>query len=47
MKMNIRKTKPEDLAEVMEIYAEARAFMARTGNPTQWGDGYPQEKLIR
>lgn len=47
MKMNIRKTKPEDLAEVMEIYAEARAFMTRTGNPTQWGDGYPHEKLIR
>lgn len=47
MEMQIRKTKPEDLAKVMEIYAGAREFMARTGNPTQWGDGYPREELIR
>lgn len=45
--MRIRKTRPEDLAEVMQIYAQAREFMARTGNPTQWGDGYPKEELIR
>lgn len=45
--MVIRKTTAEDLGEVMEIYAAARAFMARTGNPTQWGDGYPKEELIR
>ena len=45
--MIIRKTTMEDLDEVMEIYAGARAFMAQNGNPTQWGDGYPQEELIR
>lgn len=45
--MKIRKTRPEDLAQVMEIYAIARAFMAKTGNPGQWGDGHPQEELIR
>lgn len=47
MEMQIRKTKLEDLAEVMKIYAGAREFMARTGNPVQWGDGYPQEELVR
>lgn len=45
--MEIRKTRPEDLAEVMEIYARAREFMAQTGNPQQWSGGYPQEELIR
>lgn len=45
--MEIRKTRIEDLDEVMQIYASARAFMAKTGNPTQWGDGYPREELIR
>jgi hypothetical protein len=37
----------EDLQEVMDIYAHARAFMAQTGNPNQWGDGHPSEELIR
>lgn len=45
--MKVRKTRIEDLAEVMEIYGAARKFMAQTGNPTQWGDGYPQEEVIR
>ncbi|MDO4323329.1 MAG: GNAT family protein [Lachnospiraceae bacterium] len=45
--MQIRKTKLEDLDEVMQIYDRARRFMAQTGNPTQWGDGYPKEELIR
>lgn len=45
--MTIRKTRHEDLAEVMEIYACARKFMAQTGNPAQWGDGYPKEALIK
>lgn len=45
--MKVRNTRIEDLAEVMEIYAGARKFMAQTGNPTQWGDGHPREELIR
>ena len=45
--MNIRKTTLSDLDQVLEIYAGARVFMAKTGNPTQWGDGYPKEELIR
>lgn len=46
--MNIRRTEPEDLPRVMEIYAEARAFMAENGNPNQWGPtNWPPEDLIR
>lgn len=45
--MEIRQAKAEDLTEIMDIYAKAREFMARTGNPHQWGDTYPQEALIR
>lgn len=32
----------------MDIYAQAREYMARTGNPNQWGPtGWPPEELIR
>lgn len=46
-KMGIRNTRLEDLESVLELYAGARAFMKKTGNPTQWGDTHPQEALIR
>ncbi len=46
--MKIRKTKPDDIGRIMEIYAYARKFMAEHGNPNQWGpNGWPPEKLIR
>ena len=46
--MEIRKAKPEDLSEIMSIYAYARDFMARTGNPKQWGaTNWPPRELIR
>ncbi len=45
--MEIRKTTLEDLEQIMQIYAGAREFMAQTGNPLQWGDGYPKEELLR
>ena len=45
--MKIRKTTEEDFVRVMEIYAAARDFMARTGNPNQWGlTHWPPEALI-
>ena len=44
--MIIRQTKPEDLTEVMAIYAYARNFMSEHGNGNQWVNGYPQEELI-
>ena len=35
--MEIRNAQPADLERMMEIYAQARAFMAAHGNPNQWG----------
>jgi len=43
----IRHARLEDLPKILEIYAIARGFMAETGNPTQWGSGYPKEELLR
>ena len=46
--MEIRHSKPEDMARIMEIYARARDFMAANGNPHQWGDTHwPPEEIIR
>lgn len=42
----IRPAAPADLEAMLDIYAAARAFMARTGNPRQWGDGYPRRELL-
>ena len=44
--MQIRASQKEDITAIMRIYEKARAFMDQTGNPTQWGDGYPQQDLI-
>ncbi|SHJ51071.1 hypothetical protein SAMN02745751_02734 [Dethiosulfatibacter aminovorans DSM 17477] len=45
--MEIRKTKMEDLNEVMEIYSRARQYMKDNGNPNQWVNGYPPEEVVR
>lgn len=44
--MIIRKTRIEELDEVMRIYARAAEYMAQTGNPNQWGAGYPTREMI-
>ena len=45
--MHVRLTKPNELDEVMEIYAHAREFMAAHGNPRQWGaTNWPPRDLI-
>jgi len=44
----IRNAQPDDLPRILDIYAYARNFMARTGNPNQWGTtNPPREQLIR
>ena len=43
----IRPAMPQDLDEILEIYRLARAFMARSGNPDQWGNTYPPPDLVR
>lgn len=46
--MEIRRTRPEDLPRLLAIYERARAFMAETGNPDQWGPRrWPPEELLR
>lgn len=36
----------EDMAQVLALYAGARAFMADHGNAAQWGDRYPPQSRI-
>ena len=45
--MEIRKTRPEELEEVMEIYAHARRFMAEHGNPNQWKNTNPPVERVK
>lgn len=43
----IRNAEWDDLDDIFAIYARARAFMKEAGNPTQWGDTFPPEELVR
>ncbi len=45
--MEIRKTKIEELDQIMEIYAHARQFMAEHGNPNQWGTAKPSREQVQ
>lgn len=42
----VRPAVLEDLDRILEIYADARRFMAENGNPTQWHSGYPRRELL-
>lgn len=44
--MEIRNSTIDDLPEIQKVYAYAREFMRRNGNPTQWGNTSPQLELI-
>lgn len=44
--MKVWQTAPGDLNAVMQIYKRAVTFMAESGNPNQWGNGYPSRELI-
>ena len=43
----IQKATLSQLSQIMAIYETARAFMAQSGNPDQWGVAYPPEEMIR
>lgn len=46
--MEIRHSTEKDLGRIMEIYEYARLFMARHGNPDQWGPTkWPPKQLIQ
>lgn len=42
----IRLAKRDDLSQIQAVYTAARHFMAATGNPNQWTDGYPSSELL-
>ena len=42
----VRQAKWEDFDRILEIYALARDFMAKTGNPSQWGTNYPPVNML-
>ncbi len=45
--MEIVRADPARLPEIMQIYAQARQYMAACGNPDQWINGYPSESIVR
>lgn len=47
MEISIRKTTPEDLENILKVYERAVRFMAETGNPNQWVNGYPGRELLQ
>lgn len=42
----VAKALDNDIERILEIYGYARDFMKKSGNPTQWRNGYPQRELI-
>ena len=36
-----------DYPHMQKNYARARELMARNGNPTQWGDTFPKDDVVR
>lgn len=44
--MQIRKADKRDLEAIVTIYSRACSFMASTGNPSQWTNGYPGADIV-
>lgn len=44
--MQIRRAALSDLPRIEDIYREAREFMKMSGNASQWGNTYPERKLL-
>lgn len=44
--LHVRQARPADVDDLMRVFAAAREFMARSGNPNQWTDGYPGRELV-
>lgn len=42
----IRHAKMAEMERLLEIFDVARAYMRRSGNPTQWGGGYPSREVL-
>jgi RimJ/RimL family protein N-acetyltransferase len=46
MQYSVRRVEITDLPQILEIYANAREFMKKNGNHTQWGGGYPSRGML-
>ena len=46
MKKRIRLATQADMTDILEIYAQARRFMAENGNSTQWGQHHPAQQIL-
>ena len=44
--MEIRRATMEDLDTILELFEQAKAFMRKNGNMTQWTGNYPGRELI-
>ncbi len=44
--MKIRQAKLADVPRIMKIYEQARGFMEKNGNATQWAVGYPGYEVV-
>ena len=44
--MEIRKSKPEDINQIMDCIDIARQMMRESGNQIQWTNGYPSRELM-
>ncbi len=44
--MEIRKSNPEDINEIMDSIETARQLMRESGNLIQWTNGYPSRELM-
>ena len=42
----IRLATMNDMERILDIYTSAREFMKNKGNPTQWGDEYPDVLML-
>lgn len=44
--MHIRKTTPQDLDQLEELFEIGRITQIKSGNPNQWEEGYPGRQLL-
>ena len=44
--MEIRKSNPSDIDEIMRIFQTARSYMVANGNKDQWSNGYPDRQIV-
>jgi|GEM_PF-57269 len=44
--LKVKRAQQNDIERICELYRGAQDFMARTGNPNQWGRTYPPRDMV-